>query len=253
MTSLFPLTHHPHVLHAVFETMAISVGAFYYKIIWQRSTTHAQTFLEGHHFFVLLGCILGAALGSKGVFWAEMPHLFPLYWNKLEVWSGGQSMVGGLLGGWIGVEWAKKWVGMRRSTGDAFVFPILMGLMIGRVGCFLAGLEDGTYGLPTWLPWGVDFGDGLFRHPTQIYEIIFAAGLWRGLHHLQPVLASQPGLLFKILVSTYLLWRCLVDMLKPVPFDYGFGFSGIQIICMGALLIVLPLSFTQWRALKKKK
>ena len=51
------------------------------------------------------------------------------------------------------------------------VWPIAVGLAIGRVGCFLAGLHDDTYGLPTALPWGVDFGDGTPRHPTQLYEI----------------------------------------------------------------------------------
>ena len=232
--------------------IAISVGAFYYKIIWQQQATVTQTFLQGTHFSIVLGCVLGAALGNKGMFWAEVPHLLPLYWNRLEVWIAGQSMVGGLLGGWIGVEIAKKWAGVRRSTGDVFVFPILLGLMIGRVGCFLAGLEDGTYGLPTQLPWGIDFGDGIFRHPTQLYEIIFAAFLWRGLRRLQPVFAAQPGLLFKTLSIAYLLWRFLIDMLKPVPFDYGLGLSGIQVICVVALFVVLPLHFIQWRMLKKR-
>ena len=37
--------------------------------------------------------------------------------------------------------------------------------------CFLAGLHDDTYGLPTAAPWGMDFGDGIPRHPTQLYEI----------------------------------------------------------------------------------
>jgi prolipoprotein diacylglyceryltransferase len=229
----------------MFETSAISAGAIYYR--WQGTT---QQFLEGDHFFVLLGCILGAALGSKIVFWIEVPHLLALYWNQPEAWLGGQSMVGGLLGGLVGVESVKKLWGIRRSTGDAFVFPLLMGLMIGRMGCFLAGLADGTYGLPTDLPWGVDFGDGTLRHPTQLYEIIFAAVLWLFLHPLQPTLAPQPGLLFKILLNSYLLWRLLIDELKPLPFDYGFSFSGIQITCAVALLIYLPLSFAQWQKLK---
>jgi len=49
---------------------------------------------------------------------------------------------------------------------------LVMGIAIGRVGCFLTGLPDHTYGVHSSLPWAVDFGDGP-RHPTQLYEIAF--------------------------------------------------------------------------------
>jgi prolipoprotein diacylglyceryltransferase len=181
------------------------------------------------------------------VFWAEFPHLLPQYWDQPALLLAGQSMVGGLLGGLLGVELAKQLTGVRQSTGDAFVFPILLGLMIGRVGCFLAGLADGTYGIPTDLPWGVDFGDGTPRHPTQLYEIAFSALLWAGLRRLQPRLAAVPGLLFKLMLSAYLGWRLLVDFLKPVPYEFPDGLSGIQVVCGFALLIYLPSMFRQWR------
>ena len=45
----------------------------------------------------------------------------------------------------------------RRSTGDLFVVPLCVGTAIGRIGCFLSGLEDRTYGTPTSLPWGDRF------------------------------------------------------------------------------------------------
>jgi prolipoprotein diacylglyceryltransferase len=247
---MFPLTSQPHLFHAVFEAAALSIGAFYYRWLQQRAGVSLGALLEGGRFAVLLGCIFGAAIGNKLVFWIEVPHLLPLYWNKPDVWFAGQSMVGGLLGGLTGVELAKRLSGVRGSTGDAFVFPVLLGLTIGRTGCFVAGLEDGTFGLPTGLPWGVDFGDGIPRHPTQLYEIGFAAALWIVLYRLRTSLADQAGLSFKLMLSCYLLWRLLVDSLKPVPFDYGFGWSGIQVVCAIALLIYVPLSFAQWRKLK---
>jgi prolipoprotein diacylglyceryltransferase len=247
---MFPITHHPHLTHALFEAAAISAGAFYYRWLQQRAGVSVAALLEGGRFAVLLGCIFGAAIGNKLVFWIEMPHLLPLYWDKPEVWFAGQSMVGGLLGGLIGVELAKKLSGVSNSTGDAFVFPVLLGLMIGRVGCFVAGLDDGTFGVPTALPWGIDFGDGIPRHPTQLYEIVFAATLWQMLLRMRSGWATQPGLMFKVMLCSYLLWRLLVDGLKPVPYDYGFGLSGIQVVCAIALLIYVPLGFTQWRKLK---
>lgn len=237
----------PEAVHGVFEALALTIGAAYYRYL--RAEAGGGNLLQGAEFAVAAGCVFGAALGNKLVFWAEVPHLLPLYWNQPQAWLGGQSMVGGLLGGLIGVEIAKRLAGVSRSTGDAFVFPILLGLMIGRVGCFLAGLADGTYGLPTDLPWGVDFGDGILRHPTQLYEIAFAGGLWLVLRRLQPRFVPQPGLLFKALLVAYLLWRLAVDGLKPVPFAYPLGFSGIQWVCLVALGFYVPLAGRQFRSL----
>ncbi len=242
---MFPLTLHPHLMHALFEIAAVSSGAYYYRYIMRRNGISTQALLNGGRFAVVIGCIFGAAIGNKAMFWLEMPQLFPQFWNQPEVWLAGQSMVGGLLGGLIGVELAKKFSGVTSSTGDAFVFPILLGLIIGRFGCFVAGLDDGTYGLPTTLPWGVDFGDGIARHPTQLYEIVFAGALWLGLHYTQRHFLLRQGLLFKLMLGSYLFWRLLVDALKPNPFDYGLGLSGIQIICIVALFIYLPYAYFQ--------
>jgi len=248
---MFPLTSNPQLLHAVLEALAISLGTLYYRIgLRRKSGGIPASFMSNNRFLVLIGCLFGAALGNKIVFWLEMPHLFPLYWNKPEVWFAGQSVVGGLLGGLIGVEIAKRGARIRQSTGDAFVFPVLLGLIIGRVGCFAAGLADGTYGVPTGLPWGVDFGDGVPRHPTQLYEIIFAAVMWVVLARQRVVWSSQPGLLFKVMLWSYLLWRFMVDGIKPNPFDYGLGLSGIQVVCAVALVVYAPLCFSQWRRLK---
>lgn len=241
---MIPATDAP-LVHGLFEMLALSIGAAFYRS--QRRRAGAASVLQGSEFAVAAGCIFGAAIGNKAVFWIEMPHLLVHYWNTPTLLLGGQSMVGGLLGGLLGVELAKKLTGLRRSTGDAFVFPILLGLMIGRIGCFLVGLADGTFGNPTDLPWGVDFGDGIARHPTQLYEILFAGLLWLVLRRLQPVLAAQPGLSFKLLLVAYLAWRLLIDGLKPVPYVYPLGWSGIQWVCLLALSIYLPLLWRQWR------
>ena len=60
------------------------------------------------------------------------------------------------------------------ATGDLLALPLVLGIAIGRIGCFLSGLEDQSYGVATALPWGVDFGDGVARHPTQLYEYRFS-------------------------------------------------------------------------------
>ncbi len=238
----------PVVVHELLEMLALLAGAACYRHL--RRSAGAGSILDGREFAVTAGCVFGAALGNKLVFWAEFPHLLPLYWDKPSVLFAGQSMVGGLLGGLAGVEIAKKISGITRSTGDAFVFPVLLGLIIGRMGCFLAGLADGTHGNPTGLPWGVDFGDGIPRHPTQLYEIAFAILMWGGLAFLRRGFSSEPGLLFKTLLVAYLVWRLAVDGIKPVPFSYFVGLSGIQVVCLLALAIYGPsflLQYRRWR------
>ena len=77
---------------------------------------------------------------------------------------GGKTMVGALVFGLVFVEVIKRYVSIKQSTGDLYAIPLAFGIAIGRIGCFLTGLADNTYGVATGLPWGVDFGDGIRRH-----------------------------------------------------------------------------------------
>jgi len=81
-----------------------------------------------------------------------------------------RSIEGAVAGGILGVELFKRSAGIRTRTGARFALPLAVGIAVGRVGCFFAGLDDFTYGMPTALPWGYDFGDGVARHPVQLYE-----------------------------------------------------------------------------------
>jgi phosphatidylglycerol:prolipoprotein diacylglycerol transferase len=223
--------------HSAFAWAGMALGA----AMWRRTLKHQQRggALAPGNFGVLVGLLLGAAIGNKLVFLIERPDVARAIWLSHQLIVPGQSIVGGLLGGLIGVEIAKALTGQTRSTGDAMVLPIAVGLAIGRVGCFLAGLHDDTYGLPTPAPWGVDFGDGIPRHPTQLYEIAVVLALGAVLHRAR---FAQPGLAFKLFLAGYLLWRFVVEFLKPVPVAYPLGLSGIQWTCLVALAVYLPLT-----------
>jgi len=223
--------------HTAFAYAGMALGA----ALWRRTLRRQQRggALAPGNFGVLVGLLLGAALGNKGVFLIERPDVVLAMWRDGVVIFPGQSIVGGLLGGLIGVEIAKKLTGQTRSTGDAMVWPIAIGLCIGRIGCFIAGLHDDTYGLPTGAPWGADFGDGVPRHPTQLYEIAVVLPLGWALHRAR---FTTPGLAFKCFLSGYLLWRFGVEFLKPVPVAYPLGLSGIQWTCLVALAVYLPLT-----------
>ncbi len=233
-----------HIIHFIFEWLAVFTGVWLYHR--QTRINHSPKASLG----VLIGCLLGVGIGNKLLFIIEVPQSFTTYgWTALLM---GQTIVGGLLGGLIGVEIAKKILNIKQSTGDNFVFPLVVAIIIGRMGCFLAGLHDGTYGVATTLPWGVDFGDGITRHPTQIYEQLFIISIMLILWYFKPQLSAVSGLQFKLFLSGYLLWRLSIDAIKPIPYDY-WGLSGIQWACIIALLIYLPVTYQAIRTIKKSQ
>jgi phosphatidylglycerol---prolipoprotein diacylglyceryl transferase len=215
--------------HALFETLAYTIGFQVYL-----RTRRAERLQKGQSLRVLLGASLGALIGAKFLYWFENPELTIAQYNNLSYLLGGKTIVGGLLGGLIGVELAKKAIGVTRSTGDDFTLPLIVGMMIGRIGCFLAGLADDTAGLPTNLFTGVDFGDHIPRHPTQLYEIAFLLLLVPLILRIKKR-AHPDGALFQIFMIAYLTFRLFVETIKPDP-GILFGLTGIQLACVAGLV-----------------
>lgn len=128
------------------------------------------------------------------------------------------SVVGALAGAIVGVEVYKAVRGVRGSTGGVFVGPFALGVVIGRFGCLFAGTVDGTFGAPTGLPWAVDLGDGIGRHPVQVYESLamtaFLALYLEGLAR-RRAWAMRRG--FYALCMAYGVTRFAWEFLKPYP------------------------------------
>lgn len=96
-----------------------------------------------------VGAVLGAYLGDLPAGW--------LGWDLGEGHRlGGRTVLGGLLGGWLAVEAAKRLVGLRVATGDGFAAPLAAALACGRAGCLFAGCCG-----PAW---------------TTVVEVVFHAG-----------------------------------------------------------------------------
>lgn len=239
------LSYHPldtqtaHIVHFIFEWLGVLTGVQTYRWLKKRqSPTGSSGLLSQGNFAVIVGCILGAGLLNKGLFVLEMPQAWAMYGIKSLAF--GQTIVGGLIGGLIGVEIAKKIVGITHSTGDMFVLPFCLGLMVGRIGCFLAGLHDGTFGVATSLPWAIDFGDGIPRHPTQLYDMFWCIAMLILIKINYPKWQTVAGFSFKVMFASYLAWRLWVDGLKPIPHAYWLGGSAIQWACAIVLMGYLP-------------
>lgn len=208
--------------HFIFESLAYLVAFRVYT----RSRDAGGDFLsDSNRLTVIVAALVGAAAGSRLLYVLEdfhrtRAHLFdPLYWIS------GKTILGALLGGTMAVEWVKRREGIRRRTGDLFALPIAIGIAIGRIGCLLSGLSDDTFGTPTTMPWGIDLGDGINRHPVQIYEIAAMLALAYLLSRARSP-AFVEGDRFRLFLFSYCVWRLLVDSFKPEP-KYA-GLSTLQ-------------------------
>lgn len=239
---LFGLQVHPH---PIIEGLGYFVGARLYFWLKRRSTESPLPFETT--LWILCGCVFGALLGSKLLAWFEAPAYYGAMPDRAHARLGGKTIVGGLLGGWAGVELVKYCLRLRRSTGDLFVYPLAIGTAIGRIGCFLTGLADRTYGLATRLPWGIDFGDGVRRHPTQLYESAFVLLLTINLWLATRRRALPYGVLFRLYIAGYLGFRFCIEFIKPREFLLP-HLSAIQLASLGGALLAVSGILRRLRA-----
>ncbi len=145
--------------------------------------------------------------------------------------------IAGALAGAIGAVEIWKWRhGIASSTGGAFVLPLTLGIVIGRLGCLFSGLDDFTYGVPTALPWAVDLGDGIGRHPVQLYEAL-AMALFL-ITYLRARIAGQGWArshAFHAMVIVYAAQRFAWEFFKPYPRIAG-PFNLFHLLMLGLIL-----------------
>jgi phosphatidylglycerol---prolipoprotein diacylglyceryl transferase len=242
---------HPHLF---FDAAGYAVA--FALFLWIRKK-HGDAIDTPFRWTVLAAAFVGGALGSKILYWVEDPAATAARWRDPVYLLGGKTIVGGLIGGWIAVELMKKYVGINRSTGDLFAVPLAVGIAIGRIGCFLTGLSDKTYGTPTTLPWGVDFGDGTRRHPTQLYEVVFLVALATVLYGLLPIRDAacrvstsevvgrrlHSGDVFKLFMISYLGLRFVLDFWKPSDPAVLLGMGSLQ---LASALAVVVAGWQMW-------
>lgn len=175
----------------------------------------------------LAALLVGAAVGGFG-------------FGTLNLWLTGvheigRSILGALAGAIAGVELYKARTGIRGSTGLIFVAGFATSIAVGRIGCLLAGMDDETYGIPTGASWGWDFGDGILRHPVQLYESVtmaaFLAVALIALANRWPFFMRNG---FYLLVIVYASQRFLWEFLKPYATVLG-PFNIFHLICLAVI------------------
>ena len=220
---------------------------------------------------IVFAAAVGGILGSKIYYLIENFERVKADPTGMIFSGAGLVFLGGLMGGTLGVTYVIKKNKLSWIKFADIVAPLLiLGYAVGRVGCLLVG-DD--YGLPTSVPWGIAFPNGLppstysvFQsyypwvnlegfspgvlkvHPTQIYESVIGFGIFYYLYQKRSKVVIVGSLFF-----TYLIFagaeRFFIEFLR-VNSKYLFGLSGSQLISLimisiGAWFLTHPVSQPQ--------
>jgi len=221
----------PRVAYSLF--MLLALLAFLVVRHFMPKPAALRTLPLGQRLVLVLAGFCGGALGAKVPFLFHGEGLF----SQTTWLSDGKTITTGLLGAYVAVEIAKLILGVTVKTGDTFALPLAVALCIGRWGCFCNGCCGGV---ATDWPWGVDFGDGVARHPTQIYESAFHLAMaallvgimrrgWFRYHRLKLYLIAYGG------------YRFFTEYIRPEPAS-ALGLTFYQWV---AIVMIVGLS-AQW-------
>ncbi|MCD4536041.1 prolipoprotein diacylglyceryl transferase [Nocardioides sp. cx-169] len=194
--------------------------------------------------YVILGAVVGGAVFMRLGTWMQHVDLRENA-SLAEQWLyGNRSILGGLVGAWLGVHIAKRAVGYRARTGDLFAPAVALGMAVGRIGCLLTEAP----GTATAGGWGITLDAaaadrtgapaGVGLHPSFGYEIAFhllAFGLlWLWLRHR----ALPPGESFVWYVASYGVFRFLVELVRGNEIAWA-GLTRPQLFLMATVPLVL--------------
>jgi len=185
----------------------------------------------------LLGVLLGGRLGY--VLFYNLPFYLENPGKILAVWEGGMSFHGGMLAAIAtGYVLAGKLKLDRLKVFDLIVVPAGLATGIGRLANFVNGeLYGRVVGSPKWEWLGVDFGDGLLRYPSQLFQ---AAGEMSVFLILLYIFSRNPkkGVLGFSYLALYGGIRMILELWREPDTQIGFLWGGLT---MGQILSALML------------
>ncbi len=190
-------------------------------------------------FWSLVSGVIGGRFGYMLIYNFENFIRDPF--SAFTVWNGGMSIHGGLLGGAIGFYLVTKIKKMDiLQFSDISVVSIAFGMALGRLGNFV---NKELVGRETTVPWGIDFGDGLMRHPSQLYamgkDLILLSIFWYILIKISEYKQNKTinsGYVFSAFLMMYAMFRFIVEFFREPDPQLGFIFLNFS---MGQILSVV--------------
>lgn len=188
---------------------------------------------------IITAGMIGGLVGAKLYFVLfEMPGAT---WGETfaALFSGsGLTWYGGFVVAAVAIYWIMK----KRQVpflpiADASSMALALGYGIGRIGCQLAG--DGDYGVPTDLPWGMAYPDGVVPtlervHPAPVYETLLGLAIFGVLWSLRVRWEKTPGKLFCLYLVLAGGARFGVEIIRLNP-EVAWGLSAAQLISLAMI------------------
>jgi phosphatidylglycerol---prolipoprotein diacylglyceryl transferase len=210
--------------YEVFVLLGLAAGAM---VFWR--LRRGQPRMGEPTAIIAIAALVGGAAGAKALEWAfNWPAL--QHADSIAALLAGRTIIGGFIGGSVAVVAVKRYYGITERRGNLFAPAIALGLAIGRLGCFCRGC---CYGRETAMPWGVDFGDHVMRHPTQLYEAAFALLLFVVLVRIRSRVTT-PGRLLSIFMVAYFGFRFAEEFLRAGD-RVALGLTVYQFAALAAL------------------
>ncbi|HLZ11953.1 MAG TPA: prolipoprotein diacylglyceryl transferase [Candidatus Acidoferrum sp.] len=226
--------------------LMVATGLFVSAYVLQTDFARRDTKTDA---FLIIGIAgLAGIVGARLYHVLEAPReFFADPWPQLFS-RFGFAWFGGLLGGFVAlILIARNEKIYILEFLDACAPAACVGYAIGRIGCLLSG--DGDYGIPTSLPWGMSFPNGVVPttervHPTPLYEFIgwmlIALVLWKlGSGAIQKGERTGGRIFFYYLILTGVA-RFLVEMIRINPRSF-FGMSNAQTASVASVILGLAL------------
>lgn len=205
---------------------------------------------------IILVTALAGILGAKLYHSLETPADFADQFFS----RSGLAWAGGLIAGVLSLLWLARYYKISIPTMFEVAAPAAaLGYAIGRIGCLVSG--DGDYGIPTSLPWGMSFPNGLVPtmqrvHPTPIYEflagVVIFVYLWKlgGRSLLKPRPEGE-------VIAEYFIWtglaRFLVEFIRINPRSVFGLFSNAQLIAFLSMVAGAAILFYIRKKFKSEK
>jgi prolipoprotein diacylglyceryltransferase len=221
------------LIHFIFELSAYAIGIF---LRWKVFSPHIEILKDNnlryiYNIVALLGALAGAfLLGSLNTYFSLTSE------NSFII---GKSILGAIIGATIVIEIFKKIMKIQGSTGVYFVPSLVMGIAIGRIGCFMSGLDDYTYGIKTNFFLAYDFGDGVLRHPVQLYEsfVMFLFFFYVVYVYFNHKNYFEKNIFYQFILL-YATQRFIWEFLKPYEKVF-WEFNLFQLFCLGLIFYAI--------------
>jgi phosphatidylglycerol:prolipoprotein diacylglycerol transferase len=227
--------------YALAYIFGIIVGWFYARAIiaspklWGGPAPISLIDFDDFIIWITLGIILGGRIGY--VLFYNLPHFAAHPAEIFELWTGGMSFHGGVLGCIVAIIAFALHRGLPMlSLGDVTTAVAPIGLFLGRLANFINGE---LWGRPTDVPWAMIFPHGgpIPRHPSQLYEaalegvvLLIVLGVLVRLGALK-----RPGIVTGVAGIGYGMARIFCEFFREPDVQLGFLWGGLT---MGMLLCI---------------